>query len=450
MKSRLLRHPGLKVASLVVAFFIWLLVVNISNPVLTRTITGVKVSVSNASYVESRGLSYRIEDGFDTISVTVRGNRSTVERLTADRITATANMTQIIDFESDPVMVPLYVTVPNVPAENVTAVPRNIEVVIEETVTREFVITPTTGSTRPLNGYEVGVLTTSPEKVTIRGPISVVDKLDRVSAAVDVTNLSRDTDLSPTMSIYDKNGEVLSETEMSYLSMNIDESDVTVHVDLFQVHPGVTLEGQTSGEPAAGFQVGHITITPATISVVGNQDALDDLAEQNDTIVIDASSGALDVTDADSDLDINVDIREFLPDGIALAEDVSYTAVVTIQILPYDSKSISFATRNIKVTGLADNLNNVFSSDRVEIRVRGTDEALEELDASQITVTANLAGYGVGQVNIPLSVQLPDECELVEEVFAAATITATEKPEEQPVQEELPEVTQAVQAENQG
>ncbi len=444
MKSRLLRHPGLKIASLVLAFFIWLVVVNVSNPVQVRTITGVKVNVSNASYVESRGLSYRIENGFDTIAVTVKGNRSTVERLTADRITATANLTQIIDFDSDPVMVPLYVTVPNVSAENVTAVPRNIEVVIEETVTREFVITPTAGSTKPLNGYEVGDLTCSPEKLTIRGPVSIIDKLDRVSAAVDVTNLSRDTDLSPTMSIYDKNGEVLSATEMSYLNMSVNESDVTVHVDLYRVHAGVTLAGETSGEPAAGFQVGQVTITPATISVVGNQEALDALADQNDTITIDEASEALNVTGADSDLDINVDIREFLPDGINLAEDVSYTAVVTIQILPYGSKSISFSTRNIKVTGLAENLNNVFSSDRVEIRVRGTDEALEALDASGITVTANLTGYGVGQVNIPLSVQLPDECELVEEVFAAATITATEKPEERPENTDQSENGQAV------
>ena len=442
MKNRLLRHPGLKVASLVLAFFIWLIVVNVSNPVQTRTITGVKVNVSNASYVESRGLSYRIENGFDTIAVTVRGNRSTVERLTADRITATANLTQIIDFESDPVMVPLYVTVPNIPAENVTAVPRNIEVVIEETVTREFVIAPTAGSTKPLNGYEVGDLTCSPEKLTIRGPVSVIDKLDRVSAAVDVTNLSRDTDLAPTLSIYDKNGEVLSDTEMSYLSMSVNETDVTVHVDLFQVHAGVTLAGETSGEPADGYQVGRVTITPATISVVGNQDALDLLAEQNDTITIDAASGALDVTGAEGDIDINVDIREFLPSGIALAEDVSYTAVVTVQILPYDSKSISYSTRKIRVTGLARNLNNVFSSDRVEIRVRGTDEALEDLDESKITVTANLAGYGEGQVNIPLAVSLPEECELVEDVFAAATITATETPGERTENTDQAENTQ--------
>jgi len=71
MKNTVFRNPGLKLVSLFAAYVVWFLIMNISNPVTIRTISNVPVNISNASYIESQNLSYRIADGFDTISVTV-------------------------------------------------------------------------------------------------------------------------------------------------------------------------------------------------------------------------------------------------------------------------------------------------------------------------------------------------------------------------------------------
>ena len=66
-----LNNPGLKITALVFAILIWLIIVNVNDPIMTRTINSVPVRVVNASYVESLGDTYKIRDGYDTIAVRV-------------------------------------------------------------------------------------------------------------------------------------------------------------------------------------------------------------------------------------------------------------------------------------------------------------------------------------------------------------------------------------------
>lgn len=169
-RNHVFTHPVLGVVSLVIAFFVWLIVMNVSDPVRTKTFASIPVSVSNASYVESKGLSYKIADGFQNISVTVKSNTSIIERLSTSSIVANADLTQIIDFNSDPVMVPVTVQIPGVSTDSITANPRNIEISLEDMVSQDFVINTTAGDTSPANGYEIGSISATPEKLTLRGP----------------------------------------------------------------------------------------------------------------------------------------------------------------------------------------------------------------------------------------------------------------------------------------
>ena len=352
--AKLFQNMTLKMASLAGAIIIWLIIMNINDPVVTRIIYDVPVNVVNTSYIESMGLSYKISDGYDTVAVTVRGNRSLVESLTSSRFNVTADLTQIISLETDPVMVPLSVDSPRISSENLTASPRNINIDIEEMVSKDFVINATESGTTPANGFEVGEMTVEPETVTIRGPGTLIDKIERVNAIVDVTGIRTDKDMQPVIRITDKNGEQITDTQMSYLSMNVTEEEMTVHVTVYAVRSGVTLKVETSGEPAPGYTVGNIAVTPSTLSVVGSRAVLDALAQNGNVITITSDSGMVDVTDKVSDVSVKIDIRRILPEGLSLASQTSTTAVVSVQILPANSRSITVETRNINMEGLAE------------------------------------------------------------------------------------------------
>ncbi|MBQ0058821.1 MAG: hypothetical protein KBS83_02500, partial [Lachnospiraceae bacterium] len=129
-------NPGPKAVALVLATILYVAIMNISDPVTVRTINNVPVTVTNASYVESMGLSYRLASDYETVSVRVRGNNSQVNRLTTDDITVKADLTRIVSFESTPIVVPLQVTALGVGEEYVTSIPSTVQIEIEELVSR--------------------------------------------------------------------------------------------------------------------------------------------------------------------------------------------------------------------------------------------------------------------------------------------------------------------------
>ena len=423
MKKTLLSNPGLKIASLLLAVLVWLIIVNVNDPVITKTIFNVPVTVTSASYIESMGQSYQVKEGDETVSVTVHGNRSVVEPLTADSITATADLTEIVDMNSDPITVPVRVSANGISAGNITANPATIEIELEEMISSDFVITGSSGTTVPAEGYQVGNVTASPEKVTIYGPASIINKIDRVVAPVDVTGISMNSNFTTSLVIYDKNGEALTDAEMNYLKFDIDSKNIQVSVTLYTVVSDVVIDvPKYTGKPAAGYQVSSMTATPASLSVAGTAEGLKNLADKGNTITID--SGLIDVSGKSSSFDVKVDdVSAMLPDNVFLANGISNTVVISVEILPLNSKSYEIATTSIQKLNLGAGLTCVFSTANIDVGVKGTDEQLESLSTDQIKASVDLNGLEAGTYTLPVAITLPSGYEQVEDVTVNATLS---------------------------
>lgn len=422
MKNRLFGHPVLMVASLIIAFGVWLAIINTSNPQVTHTFSGIPVNITNASYVESSQQKYAVIDGIRTISVTVHANRRVVERLSSASITATADLTQISDFTS-PVYVPVNVTVPGVSIDDIVVTPRMLEITLEDVETKEFSVNPTAAGTTPSKGYEVGRLTAVPEKIRIKGPESLIERIDQVNAETMVTGLKSDQTLSAKIVIYDKNGDALTDSQMESLTIGDGSSTARVRVTLYTVVPDIPISVQVSGKPAPGYQVGETATTPATLKIVGDSGALDEFRSGGGVIEISGESGAVDITGADSDREFTVDITDYLPEGISLAADTSESVAVSVKILPYNSKSIEIETKGIIKNNIPEDYTAVFDDSLLDIRVMGDDAGLKALKAEDITASVDLTGVEPGEAVVPVEVTLPDGYSLVEEVTAEMTIS---------------------------
>ncbi len=422
---RLRGHPELMITSVILAFFIWLGVTNISDPIDYRTISGIGVTFTNVSYIEGNGQAYEVADGFETVSVRVYASRSVREKLSHANITAVADLTQVIDFNSDPVMVPVQVSVPGVSADNVVVTPRNIQIKLEDMKSKDFVINPTAGDTTPNIGYEVGALIAEPEQITIRGSESMVSRIDRVSAKVDVSGLKKDANLQAELKIFDKNGDELTETQKSYLTFSVNEADIIVNVNLYEVDSDVSIEALAFGTPAEGYQVGEIVLTPSQIQVVGDPEALSRFRAAGNVVRIDRESQAIDVSGVTSDISAKVDINNYLPNGIRLASNISSTVVAEVKILPYGSKAYSIDTKHIQKNDLGNDLSAVFSEAELDIRVRGSDQKLTSLTSDQIHASVDLGGKKEGTYTVPVTITLPAGYSLVDEVQTEVVITKT-------------------------
>ena len=408
IKKKLTNNLLLKILSLAIALAIWLLVANINDPVVV-TSYDVPVTIQNSAYLESGGKTYQVLEQQQMVTVILRGNSSVVENRTGD-IQAVADLTQIVDMDTTPVMVPVTATCDRVAAEDISVVPAAIGIEIEDMVSKDFTITVTAGDTTPSADYEVGTMEANPEKVTITGPESLIDKIDRVMAEVDTTPMNEDTTITSRLIIYDKNQDTLDETEMNYLKFDIGQPVVDIHVDLWRVRGDIQLAVNYSGSPAPGYQVGDVTITPSTISVAGTDEALAQLAIAGNTIEIPADAVVLE--GQDSDVETRLTLSEYMPDDLVVANNVE-TAIVNVSIIPEGSQEFRVATRDITIENLDDKLRLVFDTDSVTVRVRETGGQINDLTADEISLSADMKDRGAGDYEIQLEADLPDGYELL-------------------------------------
>ena len=408
IKKKLTNNLLLKILSLAIALAIWLLVANINDPVVV-TSYDVPVTIQNSAYLESGGKTYQVLEQQQMVTVILRGNSSVVENRTGD-IQAVADLTQIVDMDTTPVMVPVTATCDRVAAEDISVVPAAIGIEIEDMVSKDFTITVTAGDTTPSADYEVGTMEANPEKVTITGPESLIDKIDRVMAEVNTTPMNEDTTITSRLIIYDKNQDTLDETEMNYLKFDIGQPVVDIHVDLWRVRGDIQLAVNYSGSPAPGYQVGDVTITPSTISVAGTDEALAQLAVEGNTIEIPADAIVLD--GQNSDVETRLTLSEYMPDDLVVANNVE-TAIVNVSIIPEGSQEFRVATRDIAIENLDDKLRLVFDTDSVTVRVRETGGQINDLTADEISLSADMKDRGAGDYEIQLEADLPDGYELL-------------------------------------
>lgn len=424
MGRRLKNNFLLKVASVVVAVLIWLLVMNIEDPVVDKTYTGIEVQIINGAYIESMDQTYRLENEQQTVSVTLHGTRSKVSNRTSS-IQAVADLTQIVDMDSDPLMVPVTVTCPGIAAEDITVSPLTIQVEIEEREEKNFVIAVTAGDTTPGKGYEIGNIYANPETVTVSGPRTIVEKIDRVAATVSAEGLTSDSTRTASLVIYDKNQDVMSDSEMQYLTFSIGSPDIEVKLELWETLSGVTFDVDTHGEPASGYMLSGITTTPTEITVAGTDEALKKLRE--DGLKIDIPAEAVDISGADTSMEIKVELTEYLPEDIMLASNVADSIIVNATIIPLDSKQIAIGSRSIKTKGLAEDLNLVYVKQEQTVTVQGSSEVLENLTEKDITLTLDLTSMKEGEYTILATVTLPEGCTLIDEVEVGVRLSSTEQ-----------------------
>ena len=266
MKKGLMNNWGLKILSFLLAVMLWLIVVNIDDPVTTQTFNNIPVAVTNAEVLAATNQTYQIEDGTQNVSVTVRAKRSVLNKIKADNIKATADMKEL----TLQTQIPISVEITGVNYESVEVSPRNLQVKLEDEETKKFPIVPkTTGTVR--DGYTLGEIQAVPEMVSIRGPKSVIDSISKVEASVSVSGLSEDVVTKSELVLYDSDNNVI---DQSLLANNLGTEGVSVSVQVLETK-SVKVEFDTSQITAAdGYSVSDIKYEPDHVNVTGRAEEL--------------------------------------------------------------------------------------------------------------------------------------------------------------------------------
>ena len=159
MQKRITKNLTLKILAFLIAVFLWLIVVNIDDPVDDKTFSNIPVQVTHEEVITDNNNTYQIVDNTQEVNVTVTAQRSVLDKIKAEDIQATADMKEL----TLRTQVPIEITIKGYAGnyEKATANPTNLQIQIDEEAKNNITITPTTtGTVR--GGYEVGALKAVP------------------------------------------------------------------------------------------------------------------------------------------------------------------------------------------------------------------------------------------------------------------------------------------------
>lgn len=398
MKKSLTNNIGLKLLAFIFAFMLWLLVVNIDDPVDTKTFDDIPVSIEYTEVVTQDQRSYQVLDGTDTVSVTVSATRSVLEKISAENIVATADMRELY-LESQ---IPIEITIPGYEFETATASPRNVQVKIEQNKSDTFPITvTTTGTVR--DGYVLGNVQADPERVTVNGPESVIDQISKVAAEVNVSGLSSDSSIDAVLTYYDEDNNEISAEQ---LANNLGTTGVKVNVTLYHT-ARIPVTVDTSEVTAAdGYSISEVTWTPEEIQLAGEEEVLDALEE------IRIPADAIDITSISQRTEKTVDITPYLPEGTRLVDENGNNILVTARVAREGTKSFDIPVGSITVNNLDDALtvSGYGSGDDLEVHIGGPQEQLNSLELSDLAVSIDLKNcMEAGEYEVPVTITLPSD-----------------------------------------
>ena len=319
-KPQLVQSAGILLTSFLMAVALWFFVTSVQDPEASLPVDDVTVKVLHKEVLEEEGKICTILDNSDVIPlVTVTASRSVVDSLETDNIIATADL----DKMTEDGLVPIDLTT-NKYSDNITSITgtsKYVRVSVEERAVKSLVL-ETASRGAVAEGYILSSITTDQNLVRVTGPESMVEQVASAGVVIDVTGAGASISTNADIHLYDAEGNDIEVGKN--LSLNIDK--VICSVDILPTKE-VKINARITGTPATGYRLtGEYTISPGTAVIAGRRAVLENVTE----IVI--PSSALDVTGMNRSFSKTLELKQYLPEGILLADE-NETVKVTVEIM---------------------------------------------------------------------------------------------------------------------
>lgn len=396
--KRITNNFGLKILAALFAVVLWIVVVNIDDPVIPKPYT-TSVLPINVDYITSQGKYFEWLDGNNTISFTASASRSIIEKLSSSDFSATADMEKIeYDEKSGSYQVPVSISVSKNSSEvTISSKQLYLDVVLEDLGTCQKAITANTKG-NVADGCAVGALKiVGSNLLKVSGPYSIVSQIDTAVATINVDGMSEDVTDSVVPVLYDADGNAIDTTKLT-LSLNT----VTISAQILKTKD-VALEFSTMGEVAEGYMMTGTEYSLETVRIKG------EAATLNTVNKITIPADVLDVTDLTEDLETTVDISSYLPSGTSLVLNSDAAVEVRIKVEPLVTKVISVPVTKLTVQDIREGYMVEFAADTFEVEVAGAESAVADVTAENILGYVSAGGLGSGEHQLEPVLELDGE-----------------------------------------
>lgn len=427
MKKWLTQNLALKFLAVICATVLWLIVMNINDPVEEIRFSGIPVELINTEAITDEGKVYEVLDKTNVINVTVRAKRSVLGTLDKDNIRAVADLSEVS--VTNMVAIKLTSNKANSLIESIDSATDFLKLSIEDVKRKQMPIEIVTVGT-PADGYLTGTVSAGQTVVRVSGPESVISRIHRVQASVDVSGMTSNISTSADLVMYDVNGEVVAK---DHVESNISTVDVKVSILATKTVP---LVYHTAGVPEEGYETtGEITASYNELRIAGQQSVLDTISS------IEIPGEVLNVNGRTDSLRVSVKAEDYLPSGVSIADDAYHgTISITVQIKPLENRYIAINGRQLSIVnvpeGYTAQLYEYSNSSTIGLRAIGA--VLNSVDRDSLTGTIDLAAYfeeqeitepEPGLYAVEAVFTMPDRVQQIQDLYVYVELTQMKEEE---------------------
>lgn len=232
-------------------------------------------------------------------------------------------------------------------------------------------------------------VTIDQEEVIIKGAEHTLEKVSTVKALVDIKNI-----IDPKAGVTTLNDVklVAYDNEGNVVDVEIVPSKVTATVSIVSPSKEVPIKVIPKGTVAFGKAISSMTSNVSKVTVYGEESVLEDLQyipieidvnglSENKTydVKINKPQGVRDISETDAQVSISL--------GTEVSKEIEDVYIETINLNP-----------NYKAVALGEN------SSKISVVVKGTQEVVDSIDASNIRAIVDLSEYGEGDHEVEIEV----------------------------------------------
>ena len=392
--------------ALILAVIVWVVAMQQQNPIITILVQNVPVAVRNMP--EDLVFDEDQPDLPDAVDLRVRGPQGLLNTLAPSDFKAYIDLSNAHPGEQE---MKIQVDYSLVGVDVLDIYPDAVVVKLNRKVEKEVPVHANLIGDPPF-GYMAATPIITPTTVIVRGPEPKVEKVVQAQITARLTDAREDVRVTDFVTLRDANGLVVS-------GVQADPPTVTMVVPIVQRQGFTekTVLPKVRGQPAANYRITGITVTPATVTLFGDPDTLNEMPPFVETAPVDISGATEDIEER---------VALVLPEAVAVVGQQA--VVVHVQIEPIEG-SLTLTLRP-QVQGLNPDLKiDEVSPRTIDVILQGPLPKLQSLTADvNVKAVLNLSGLEEGAHTIIPIIIVPEGISVQTVLPESVQVTIVIKP----------------------
>lgn len=394
--------------SIVVAFGLWMYVITSVSPGSEETYYNIPVVMDGESMLAERNLMIT-QSSAANVTLKLSGNRTDLYKVNSQNITLKSDLSKVYDEGTH--YIGYTISYPGDVASNAFEVvaqnPKYIAITVERKVTKPVPVeVKWIGSTPDgfMSDRENRVLDYS--EITISGPASVADLIEKAVIEVDLTEQRESISQSFRYTLCDAEDNGV---DASKITTNVEEVRLDVkirRVKEVELKLDVTYAGGTNESNTA------IEINPSKIRLSGGEAVLEELGN---SILL----GKINLADIAKSQKLTYTIN--LPEGVTNETGVT-EAEVTITFTGLATREL--VVDQFRIINVPEGMEAELITERINVSLRGPSGVIAKLTAEDVLVVVDFTGAEADTATFKATIVLPEGFETVG-ALGAYTVSAT-------------------------